>query len=160
MHFLVESGLTFYWGTSEWTAARIEQAIAFCEANKLHKPIVEQPQYNMLVRDKFEKEYRDIFMSHGYGTTIWSPLASGLLAGKYNDGKIPEASRFSSDSEFIKGLYNRYLSEDKKEATVKKFVALGELAKELGYSQAQLCLAWAIANTDVSVAILGFSRVS
>mmetsp|Transcript_54036 Transcript_54036/g.74095 ORF Transcript_54036/g.74095 Transcript_54036/m.74095 type:complete len:235 (-) Transcript_54036:471-1175(-) len=90
MHYLVESGLTFYWGTSEWTAARIEQAIAFCEAKGLHKPIVEQPQYNMLVRDRFEKEYRDIFMSHGYGTTIWSPLASGILAGKYNDGNIPE----------------------------------------------------------------------
>lgn len=90
----------------------------------------------MLVRDRFEKEYRDIFLSHGYGTTIWSPLASGLLAGKYNDGNIPEASRFSNDTDFIKGLYNRYLKADKKEATIKKFVALGELAKELNVSQA------------------------
>mmetsp|Transcript_4616 Transcript_4616/g.3120 ORF Transcript_4616/g.3120 Transcript_4616/m.3120 type:complete len:177 (+) Transcript_4616:637-1167(+) len=114
----------------------------------------------MLVRDTFEKEYRDLFISHKTGTTIWSPLASGLLAGKYNDGNIPEASRFSSDSDFIKGLYNRYLSADKKEATVAKFNKLAELAKELGVSQVQLCLAWAISNTDVSVALLGFSRVS
>jgi len=75
----------------------------------------------MLVRDRFENEYRDIFLSHGYGSTIWSPLASGLLAGKYNDGNIPESSRFSWDSDFIKGVFNRYLSPDTKDATIKKF---------------------------------------
>lgn len=160
MHYLIENGLAFYWGTSEWTAARIAQAIACCETNNLHKPIVEQSQYNMLARDVFEKEYRDLFVSHGMGTTIWSPLASGLLSGKYNDGNIPDGSRFATDDGFMKMVFNRYLSPKTKDATVAKFAKLGELAKELNVTQPQLCLAWTLANTDVSVALLGFSRLS
>lgn len=94
MNYIIESGKAFYWGTSEWPADRIAKAIEICERLNLHKPIVEQPQYNMFVRDKFEKEFRRIFEENKYGSTIWSPIAGGILAGKYNDGNIPQGSRY------------------------------------------------------------------
>ena len=112
----------------------------------------------MFSRDRFEKEYRRIFSEYKYGTTIWSPLAGGILAGKYNDGNIPEGSRYANQKTLDK-IWQIYFADDKKEATLKKLNALGDYAKELGYSQSQLALAWAIANRDVSTCILGFSRL-
>jgi len=88
----------------------------------------------MLVREKFEKEFRDLYISHGTGTTIWSPLASGILAGKYNDGNIPDGSRFANDSEFMKAIFNRYFSKDVKDATIIRLNKLADLAKELEVS--------------------------
>jgi aryl-alcohol dehydrogenase-like predicted oxidoreductase len=96
MSWVIDNNKAFYWGTSEWPADRITKAIEICERYNLHKPIVEQPQYSMLVRDAFEKDYRRLFSEYKYGTTIWSPLAGGILAGKYNDGVAPEGSRYSA----------------------------------------------------------------
>lgn len=96
MNHVIELGWAFYWGTSEWPADRIAEAIQICNANDWHFPIVEQPEYSMLQRDKFEKEYRNIFKDHEHGSTIWSPMAGGILSGKYNDGNMPEGSRFAN----------------------------------------------------------------
>lgn len=112
----------------------------------------------MLVRENFEKNYRRIFSEHKYGSTIWSPLASGVLSGKYNDGNIPEGSRFDKNST-LSWIWNIYFKEGK-EATSAKLQKLGEIAKEFGTTQATLALAWAIANKDVSTCLLGFSKLS
>lgn len=96
LNSVIEQGKAFYWGTSEWPADRIAKAIEICERLNLHKPIVEQCEYSMLVRDNFEKNYRRLFAEYRYGTTIWSPLAGGILAGKYNDGNIPAGSRYDN----------------------------------------------------------------
>ena len=159
MHTVIESGKAFYWGTSEWTADRIAKAIELCERLNLHKPIVEQPQYSMLARSKFEADYRLLFAENKYGTTIWSPLAGGLLAGKYNEGVIPEGSRFEKHS-YLDALWQKHMGPATKEATLTKLKALAEIANDVGFTQAQLCLAWAIANQDVSTCILGFTRLS
>ena len=135
MHQVIEDGKAFYWGTSEWPADRIAKAIEICERLSLHKPIVEQPQYNMLHRDTFEKEYRRIFSEYKYGTTVWSPLAGGILSGKYNDGVIPEGSRYDNHK-ILDRIWTTYMGPTKKDETLKKLNALADYAKELGYSQA------------------------
>ena len=129
MHYVIEKGLAFYWGTSEWTGPRIAAAIGICEKNGWHKPIVEQPQYNMVKRDKFEKDFFHIFQDYKYGSTIWSPLCQGILTGKYNDGSKPEGSRFADPAN--SGTFQRYFSEDKQESTKKMLNELAALAKEL-----------------------------
>lgn len=134
MHSVIEQGKAFYWGTSEWTADRITKAMEICERLHLHKPIVEQPQYNMLVRQKFENEYRFLFSEYKYGTTIWSPLAGGILAGKYNDGNIPEGSRYDQHKGMLDPIWNKYMGPENKDATLKKLNALADVAKELGYT--------------------------
>ena len=96
-NWLIEHGKCFYWATSEWNAAQVMEANLCCEKLGLIKPIADQPQYNMLIRKEFEEGLRPLYEKTGYGTTIWSPLANGLLSGKYNEGKIPEGSRFGSD---------------------------------------------------------------
>jgi aryl-alcohol dehydrogenase-like predicted oxidoreductase len=114
----------------------------------------------MVSRNKFESEYRRIFSEYRYGSTIWSPLAGGILTGKYNDGNIPEGSRFDNHKYLLDMGWKTHMGPDVKDKTLKKLNALADLAKELGYTQAQLALAWAIANTDVSTCILGFTRLS
>lgn len=133
MHTVIESGKAFYWGTSEWTADRIAKAIEICERLNLHKPVVEQPQYSMLARTKFENEYRFIFSEYKYGTTIWSPLAGGLLTGKYNDGNIPEGSRYDNHKSLDR-IWQINMGPSTKEGTLKKLNALAEVAKDLGYT--------------------------
>lgn len=123
----------------------------------LHKPVIEQPQYNALARQNFEKDQRRIFSEYGYGSTIWSPLASGILAGKYNSGEIPDGSRFSTNPDLM-FIFKRFFNDKEKDVTIKKLNDLADYAKSIGYSQAQLCLAWAIANKDVSTCLLGFTR--
>ena len=114
----------------------------------------------MLVRNKFEKEFRRVFSEHKYGSTIWSPLAGGILAGKYNDGKIPEDGRYGKLAGKMDESWAKYMGgPEKQESSIKKLRELADLAKSEGYTQAQLSLAWAIANKDVSTCILGFSRV-
>jgi len=125
--------LAFYWGTSEWPADRIAKAIEICERENWYKPIVEQPEYSMLQRNRFEKEYRFLFAEYKYGTTIWSPLAGGLLSGKYNDGNIPEDSRYAKQ-QFLSSKFDKYFGAGKKEDTVAKFGKLADLAKSLGFS--------------------------
>mmetsp|Transcript_38728 Transcript_38728/g.28073 ORF Transcript_38728/g.28073 Transcript_38728/m.28073 type:complete len:358 (-) Transcript_38728:59-1132(-) len=158
MSWLIDQNMAFYWGTSEWSAARIQQAIGICEKLNLHKPIVEQPQYSLLCRDNFEKTLADTFSQHGYGSTIWSPIAMGLLSGKYNDGTIPDGSRFA-ETPYLMSFFKKYFGDDAKEETCKKFVAFADLAKENGFSMAQFALGWAIANKDVSTALMGFSKI-
>jgi len=157
--YLINNGKTFYWGTSEWPADRISEAYRICDRLGLHRPIAEQPQYSMLARERFEKEYDSLFNENQMGTTIWSPLAGGVLTGKYNNG-IPEGSRFDSDNPLLKSIFERMFSAEKKEKTLKTLTGLGEIAKEVGCSQAQLALAWAIANKNVSVTLFGATTIA
>ena len=152
MHDIIEQGKALYWGTSEWSAGEIVAAIEIAERHHLHKPVMEQPQYNMLTRERFEKEYVRLFKDYGYGATIWSPLASGLLTGKYNNG-IPANSRAA-----LKGyewLHEHFTNPD----ALLKVKALQTLASDLGYTIAQMALAWCIKNPNVSTVITGASRV-
>lgn len=151
MNILLQQGKILYWGTSEWSAAEIMEAHRVAAVNRLIGPCVEQPQYNLLEREKMENEYTMIFRTVGMGTTIWSPLASGLLTGKYNNG-IPEGSRFSLEG--FDWLVQRWMVEEKLERVRK----LGDLATELGTSQATLSIAWCIANPNVTTAILGATK--
>ena len=151
MNILIQQGKILYWGTSEWGAAEIMEAHRVAAQFGLIGPAMEQPQYNLLERDKMEYEFSMIFRTVGMGTTIWSPLASGLLTGKYNQG-IPEGSRFALEG--FDWLKERWMVEDKL-AKVRK---LGELAQELGSSQASLAIAWCLTNPHVTTAILGATK--
>jgi len=151
--FLVNQGYALYWGTSEWPAPKIEQAIKICEKYGLVKPVVEQPEYSMLEREKVEREYVSLFKDYGIGTTIWSPLASGVITGKYNNG-IPQESRANSSWGWGK-LAHKYLTPEKLENTRRITTEIGALAKELNTTSVKLALAWTLRNTDVSTAIMG-----
>jgi voltage-dependent potassium channel beta subunit len=151
MHDMIASGKALYWGTSEWSAAEIAGAWAIADRHHLHKPVMEQPQYNLLHRERFEVEYARLFRDLGIGATIWSPLASGLLTGKYNDG-IPKDSRGS-----LKGY--EWLAERLSDAGDLAMVrALAPVATELGCTLAQMALAWCLKNPNVSTVITGASR--
>ncbi len=151
MHQLIQQGKILYWGTSEWSGVEIMEAHRVAHQYGLIGPAVEQPQYNLLERNKMENEFLMVFKTVGMGTTIWSPLASGLLSGKYNEG-IPEGSRFGLSG--FDWLKDRWMKEDLL-ARVKK---LADLAKELGISMAELSIGWTIRNPNVTTAILGASR--
>ena len=151
MHDMIAAGKAMYWGTSEWSAAEIMAAWQIADRHHLHKPVMEQPQYNLLHRDRVEREYARLYADIGLGATIWSPLASGLLTGKYNDG-IPPGSRGT-----LKGyewLAER-LSNRAQIAVVKR---LAPIAADLGCTLAQLSLAWCLKNPRVSTVITGASR--
>lgn len=151
MNILLQQGKILYWGTSEWSGVEIMEAHRIAHQYHLIGPSVEQPQYNLLEREKMENEFLMIFKTVGLGTTIWSPLASGLLTGKYNNG-IPENSRFA-----LKGfdwLKDQWMVEDK----LKKVKRLDDLAKELNTSLACLSIAWCITNPNVTSAILGATK--
>ena len=153
----IHMNLAYYWGTSEWSAAQIQEATEIAEKYNLIAPIVEQPQYNAFHRERFEKEYAPLYEKFQYGTTIWSPLASGLLTGKYNDG-IPEDSRFATNSAFFKDTVEKLKSEEG-QAKIEKVRKLTKVAEKLGASVSQLSLAWAAKNPNVSTVILGASKV-
>ena len=151
MHQLIMQGKILYWGTSEWSAQEIMEAHMVAQQYKLIGPTMEQPQYNMLTRHKVEVEYAQIYKTVGLGTTIWSPLASGFLTGKYNN-QIPEDSRLKRDE--LNWLADRTLVED----NFKRVQKLGDLAKELGVSLPRLGVAWCLKNEQVSTVILGASK--
>ncbi|MDQ6608793.1 MAG: aldo/keto reductase [Bacteroidota bacterium] len=151
MNILIQQGKILYWGTSEWSGVEIMEAHKVAAQFGLIPPSVEQPQYNLLERNKMENEYLGIFNSVGMGTTIWSPLASGLLTGKYNDG-IPENSRFALEG--FDWLKDRWMVDDKL-SRVKKLTGF---AGELGASVATLSLAWTIKNPNVTTTILGATK--
>lgn len=155
MNDLVRAGYAFYWGTSEWSADELEEAHRIAAEYKVIGPTMEQPQYNMLWRTRFEKEYAPIFEKYGMGTTIWSPLASGLLTGKYNDG-IPEGSRLANQKWLKDSFEKRGLLQDDFIGRLKR---LGAIAQELSCTQAQLSLAWCLKNPNVSTVITGASTV-
>jgi voltage-dependent potassium channel beta subunit len=151
MDVVIKQGKAFYWGTSQWSASEIMRADAIARQYNLTPPSMEQPQYNMFERDLVEQEYLPVYKELGYGTTIWSPLASGLLTGKYNDG-IPEGSRASLEGY---DWLRKHVITDERIAKVRK---LQPVADELGASLAQLALAWALKFPHVSTVITGASR--
>jgi voltage-dependent potassium channel beta subunit len=151
MNTLIQQGKIFYWGTSEWSGVEIMEAHRVARQFNLIGPTMEQPQYNLFEREKVEKEYLGIYETVGLGTTIWSPLASGLLTGKYNKG-IPEGSRLALEE--MSWLKDKMLADDK----INKINQLSELAKELGVSTASLSIAWCIKNPHVTTAILGATK--
>jgi len=148
--------LAYYWGTSEWPAWAIIQATEVAEKHNLIAPIAEQPEYNAFARERFEVEYAPVYEQFSYGTTIWSPLASGFLTGKYNDG-IPEGSRFHGNPEFFAKTIEKLQSPEGK-AKIEKVRKLTKIAERLGGNVSQLSLAWAATNPNVSTVILGASK--
>ncbi len=154
MHDMVASGKALYWGTSEWSAVEIRSAWEVADRHHLHKPVMEQPQYNLLNRERVEQEYAPLYDEPiGLGTTIWSPLASGLLTGKYRDG-IPADSRANLPG------YSWLAGELTGAERLAKVERLRAIADELGCSLAQLALAWCTLNPHVSTVITGASKVS
>ncbi len=148
MNTLIQQGKILYWGTSEWSGVEIMEAHRIAEAYRLIGPAMEQPQYNLFERSKVDAEYLEIYKNVGLGTTIWSPLAAGLLTGKYNDG-IPKGSRFQIEG--FEWLRDRWLMQEK----INKVQQLGAIAKALKVSTASLSIAWCIKNPNVTTAILG-----
>ncbi len=150
MSDIVSSGKAMYWGTSEWSADEIRAAWEVAERHHLHKPVVEQPEYNLFRRRRVERSYRRLYEDIGLGLTTWSPLASGALTGKYLDG-VPEGSR----ADTVEWLRDRLTSNEWNDK-VRGFVAI---ADDIGCTPAQLALAWTAANPNVSTVITGASRV-
>jgi len=153
MHNLIQQGKILYWGTSMWSAAEIMEAHRVANQHNLVAPVVEQTQYNMFERFKIELDYLPIYQNVGLGTTIWSPLAAGLLTGKYNNG-IPEGSRLAIEG--FSWLKERWIQDEKLNA-VKQ---LAGLADSLGVSLSALSIAWTIKNPNVTTAILGATKAS
>ena len=151
MNDLIVQGKIMYWGTSEWSAIQIEEAFKLCDKHNLRYPTMEQPQYNILHRERMEIEYKPLFKKYSLGTTIWSPLASGLLTGKYNKD-IPAKSRFNVDG-------YEWLKEERKKTDFKKIDKIGEIAKSLNITQSQLSIIWCLKNMNVSSVILGASNI-
>lgn len=153
MNTLIRQGKILYWGTSEWPADRIMQAHMVAKENNLIGPVMEQSQYNMLVRDRIENEYQDLY-EIGLGTTVWSPLLSGVLTGKYNNG-FPEDTRLNIEG--LEWLRERVLT-DSNLAKVKELTRFAE--KDLGISMTDLALNWCLKNPHVSTVILGASKIT
>ena len=156
MHNLITQGKILYWGTSEWTAEEITEAYEFAEKNHLSPPTMEQPQYNLLDRKRFEVEYKPVFEKYGMGTTTWSPLASGALTGKYLEG-IPEGSRASLEG--YEWLKNSMVESERGQERMTKVSALAPIAEEMGVKLSNLAIAWCLLNENVSTVILGASKV-
>ena len=157
MHDLITQGKVLYWGTSEWSAENIREARRVCTEQNLHAPIVEQPQYNLFHRARVEKEFAPLYRTPlGLGTTTWSPLASGLLTGKYNAG-LPADSRLNAPGmEWLRDLVLKQPGSDRKLAAIP---ALAAVAQELATTLPRLGIAWCLKNPHVSSVILGASRV-
>jgi len=149
MDSIVRQGLAFYWGTSEWSALQIEQAHMVARQIGAIPPLMEQPEYNMFKRDRVEKEYLSLYDKFGMGTTIWSPLAQGLLTGKYNEG-VPEGTRFARNS---------WLKHTLTEETLSKVQDLSKISSKLDCTMAQLALAWCLKNPNVSTVITGATSI-
>lgn len=152
MNFVIDQGWAFYWGTSEWTGQQITEAWECANKLGLVGPAMEQPQYNMFEREKVEKDYLPCYKRFGTGTTIWSPLASGVLSGKYSKGNVPADSRLAMEA--YKGLKEKSLVNE----SLEKVDALKPIAEEVGASLAQLALAWCANNPHVSTVIMGATK--
>ena len=152
MHHLIAQGKILYWGTSEWSAQEIMEAHLFAKQNHLIGPVVEQPEYNMFTRAKVEVEFDQLYKTVGLGTTVWSPLASGILTGKYNNG-FPKETRLGLDG--LEWLKDKNLTEER----IEKVKELSVLAGDLGISLPVLGLSWCLSNKNVSTVILGASKV-
>jgi len=157
MNHIIDRGWAFYWGTSEWSADQLREAWRVADRLGLIGPLMEQPQYHMFHRERVEREYAALVRDKGLGTTTWSPLASGLLTGKYNDG-IPDGSRLTLPQ--YSWLKDRMLADPDTPAKIEKVRALTHIATDLGGTMAQLALAWAARHPHVSTVITGASRTS
>lgn len=155
MNQIIQQGKAFYWGTSEWSAEQIREAYHIAKANNLRPPLMDQPQYNMFHRERVEKEYARLYDEIGLGTTIWSPLASGLLTGKYNDG-VPDDSRLSLDK--YKWLRENLLETESGKKKLEKVGKLAKVAEDAGLSMPEMALAWCLKNEHVSTVITGASK--
>jgi len=156
MTHVINQGKVFYWGTSEWSAQEIMEAHLIARREHLIPPLMEQPEYNMFARERFEKEYERLYSEFGLGTTIWSPLASGLLTGKYNDG-LPEGTRATLPGyEWLREEFEKPETAQK----IEKVKQLVPIAQELGCTLAQLALAWCLKNRNVSTVITGASKAA
>jgi len=156
MHNLITQGKILYWGTSEWTAEEINYAYEFAIGNNLTPPTTEQPQYNLLDRERFEVEYKTIFDKYKMGTTTWSPLASGALTGKYLEG-VPDGSRAS-----LKGyewLRRHMIESDRGQERMQKVSKYIGIAKDHDLDPVKLAIAWCLLNANVSTVILGASNI-
>lgn len=149
MDDLVRQGKIIYWGTSEWTGAQLDEVCRLCDERNLHAPVVEQPQYNLLERRKVEKDVLPVATKHGLGLVTWSPLASGVLTGKYDDG-VPPGTRLAD----IEWLRESSLAGDR----IERVKRMRHLAEEAGISRGQLALAWAAAQPGITSVILGVSN--
>ncbi|GAB2614658.1 potassium channel beta subunit family protein [Novilysobacter erysipheiresistens] len=154
MDTLVRQGKVLYWGTSEWSAAQIREAHKIARAHNLHPPTMEQPQYNLLHRERVELEYAPLYAEFGLGTTTFSPLASGLLTGKYNAG-VPDDARLGREGF---GWLQRIVVGDEGERRIERARGFTALANELGVAPAPLAIAWCLRNPHVSSVILGASK--
>ncbi len=154
MNIIIQQGKAFYWGTSEWSSAQITEACGVALHEHLIPPVMEQPEYNMFHRQRVEQEYSPLYKKIGLGITTWSPLANGLLTGKYNGG-IPEGTRATLPG--YEWLRNEFESE-KSRFNIQKVKRLAPLAHELGYTLAQMALAWCLKNPNVSTVITGASK--
>jgi voltage-dependent potassium channel beta subunit len=152
---VINQGKAFYWGTSEWSGEQIREAYRIARHEHLRPPLMEQPQYNMFKRDKVEGEYSRLYNDIGLGTTIWSPLASGLLTGKYNDG-IPEDSRLAMEN--YDWLREKLLETESGKNKLKKVEKLANVAEEADISMPEMALAWCLKNQNVSTVITGASK--
>lgn len=152
MNFVIEQGWAFYWGTSEWTAQQITEAWECANKLGLIGPAMEQPQYNLFEREKVEKDYLPLYKRFGTGLTTWSPLASGVLSGKYSKDNVPEGSRLALEA--YKGLKEKSLVDQ----TLEKVDKLKPIAEKLGATLAQLGLAWCVANEHCSTVIMGATK--
>lgn len=154
---IINTGKAFYWGTSEWNADEIATAWRYADKLNLIGPVMEQPQYNMLAREKVEKEFEHLYEEVGLGLTIFSPLKIGILTGKYNDG-IPKDSRLgSSNDAFVQGM-NKRVGDESWKKDIEIVAKLKPVAEKLGITQATLAMAWVLKNKNVSSAITGASR--
>ncbi len=153
MNTLLQQGKILYWGTSEWSAAELMEAIAIAKQYNLIGPTMEQPQYNLVERNKLENEYLHLFKEHGLGTTIWSPLASGLLSGKYTTGDTKNTRLELQGMDWLK---DKVLAEEK----MKKVTKLQKLADQMNLPLAKLSIAWCLKNPNVSTVILGASKTA
>jgi voltage-dependent potassium channel beta subunit len=154
MNYLIDQGKAFYWGTSEWSAQNITEAYGIARREHLIPPLMEQPQYNMFHRERVESEYIRLYREIGLGTTIWSPLASGLLTGKYNQG-IPEGTRVTMEGF---GWLRDEFENEETQKNIEKVKLFAPVAQDLGCSLAQLALAWCLKNPHVSTVITGASK--
>lgn len=155
MNHIINQGKAFYWGTSEWSAQQIMQAYGIARREHLIPPLMEQPEYSMFHRQRVEVEYDSLYKEIGLGTTIWSPLASGLLTGKYNRG-MPDGTRASLEGyEWLREIFEG----EEAQSRLAKVALMLPVADELGCSMAQLALAWCLKNPNVSTVITGASRV-
>jgi voltage-dependent potassium channel beta subunit len=155
MNQMINEGKALYWGTSEWTAKQIRHAYDFARREHLRPPLMDQPQYNMFRREKVEKEFLPLYDEIGLGTTIWSPLASGLLTGKYNEG-VPEGSRLSMEK--YDWLREKLLETESGREKLRKVKRLSDIADEAGIPMPQFALAWCLKNPNVSTVITGASK--